>query len=119
MWVENVHQASRYVGHPLVISSGWLITCATNVSCSLGSRNRCSVILIPIYLGKIEADQAKGILVVPAWATQAWYTRVLPMMGQRPLVWTPGSQLLVHPSADSTHRVQNQLKVIAWVFCQK
>ena len=52
-------------------ASGWGITCATNVSCSLGSRNRCTVILIPKCLGKIEADQAKGILVVPARAIQA------------------------------------------------
>ena len=79
MWVQNVHQAFRYIGYPLMIyifqsdasASGWGITCATNVSCSLGSRNRCTEILIPNFLGKIEADQAKGILVVPAWATQA------------------------------------------------
>ena len=77
MWVENGHQAFRYIGHPLVVyifqtdasASGWGITCVTNVSCSLGSRNRCTV--IPKCLGKIEADQAKGILVMPAWATQA------------------------------------------------
>ena len=69
MWVENVHQAFRYIGHPLVVyifqtdaSSGCSITCATNFSCSLGSRNHCTVILIPKCLGKIEADQAKGIL---------------------------------------------------------
>ena len=67
----------RYIGHPLVVyifqtdaSSGWGITCATNV-CSLGSRNRCTVILIPKCLGKKEADQAKSILVMQALATQA------------------------------------------------
>ena len=120
MWVDNVYQAFRYICHPLVAyvfqtdASGRRITFATDVCCSLRSRNRCTVILIPICLGKIEADQAKGILVVPAWATQAWYTRVLPMMGQRPLVWTPGSQLLVYPSANSTRREQIQLKLIAW-----
>ena len=74
MWVENVHQAFCYIGHPLVVyifqtdasASDWGITCANNVSCSLGSKNRCTVILIPKCLGKIETDQAKGILVVPA-----------------------------------------------------
>ena len=78
MWIENVHQAFRYIGHPLVVyifqtdaSSGWDITCATNLSCSLGSRNRWTVILIPKCLGKKEADQAKGILMVQALATQA------------------------------------------------
>ena len=122
MWVENVHQAFRYVGHPLVVyifrtdasASGWGITTATNVSCSLGSSNRYTVILIPNFCSKIEANQAKDILEVPAWATQALYIRVLPMMGQQPLFWTPGSQLLVHPSTNSTHRVQNHLKLIVW-----
>ena len=79
MWVENVRQAFRYIDHPLMAyifqtdasASGWGITCATNVSFSLRRRNRCTVVLIPKCLGKIEADQAKGILVVLAWASQA------------------------------------------------
>ena len=65
-----IHQWYILIFQTVASAGGFGITSATNVSRSLGSRNRCTVILIPKYLGKIKADQAKGILVVAAWATQ-------------------------------------------------
>ena len=36
--------------------------------------------LIDKCLKKIEAEQAEGVLVVPAWTTQTWYPRVLQLL---------------------------------------
>ena len=71
--------------------------------------------LIPKCLDKIQVEQAEGVLVVPAWATQTWYTQILQMLAQQPklMVWTQEMELLTHPSGRKTHSMQGKLKLMA------
>ena len=71
--------------------------------------------LIPHCLDKILNDQAEGLLVVPAWPTQVWYTKILQMLISQPvvMVWRKESQLLLHPSGSKTHSMQGRLKLMA------
>ena len=45
-----------------------------------------SFTLIHKCLKKIEAEQAEGVLVVPAWTTQTWYPQVLQVLTQTHVV---------------------------------
>ena len=71
--------------------------------------------LIARCLDKVEAEHAEGVLVVPAWATQTWYTRILRMVTQHPVVmlWPREQELLLHPSGPKAHTMQGQLKLMA------
>lgn len=70
--------------------------------------------LIPKCLEKIVADEANGVLVVPVWPTQPWYTRVLQMLTRQPRVmsWTATRELLIHPSG-KMHNMRHKLKLMA------
>jgi hypothetical protein len=70
--------------------------------------------LIRRCLEKITVDTAEGILVVPAWPTQTWYTQVLQMLFQQPklILWTSERDLLIHPSAKKVHNMQGKLKLM-------
>ena len=70
--------------------------------------------LIHKCLKKIEAEQAEGVLVVPAWTTQTWYPRVLQLLTQAPklMLWTAGMELVVHPSVHKAHTMKGKLKLI-------
>ena len=71
--------------------------------------------LIPRCLEKVVCDQAEGVLVVPAWPTQTWYTRIVQMLISQPvvMVWTKETSLLIHPSGPRTHNMQGRLKLMA------
>lgn len=71
--------------------------------------------LIHKCLNKIEAEQAEGLLVVPAWPTQTWYPRVLQLLVQEPklMLWTAGLELVVHPSDHKAHSMKGKLKLMA------
>jgi len=73
--------------------------------------------LIPKCLDKIEIDQAEGILIATAWATQTWYPRILQMLIQQPklLVWTAAMELLTHPSGRKVHSMKGKLKLVTTV----
>ena len=70
--------------------------------------------LIKKCLKKIEAEQAEGFLVVPAWTTQAWYPRVLKLLTQAPklMLGTAGMELVVHPSVHKADTMKGKLKLI-------
>lgn len=71
--------------------------------------------LIHKCLNKIEAEQAEGLLVVPAWPTETWYPRVLQLLVQEPklMLWTAGLELVVHPSDHKAHSMKGKLKLMA------
>ena len=66
-------------------------------------------------LDKIEAEQADGVLVIPVWPTQTWYTRVLQRLTPHPklLLWTATRALLCHPSGNKVHSMAGKLKLMA------
>ena len=71
--------------------------------------------LIHKCLSKIEAEQAEGVLVVPAWTTQTWYPRLLQLLAQGPklMLWTAEMELVVHPSDHKAHSMKGKLKLMA------
>jgi len=71
--------------------------------------------LIPRCLDKVISDRAEGLIVVPAWPTQTWYTRILQMLISQPvvMVWSKDTHLLVHPAGPKTHSMQGRLKLMA------
>ena len=71
--------------------------------------------LIQRCLDRVELDQAQGVLLVPAWPTQTWYTRLLQMLSGQPvvMVWTAQSDLLIHPSGPKMHNLQGRLSLMA------
>ena len=72
--------------------------------------------LIGRVLRKIEADQAKVILVTPAWQGQAWYPTALRLSVMNPILLPQDERLLQHQGI--THPlVQNRsLRLIAWTL---
>ena len=52
---------------------------------------------------KIIHDQASGILVIPRWTTQPFFTVVLNLLTDMPLILKASAQNLVHPTLSSPH----------------
>lgn len=71
--------------------------------------------LIQHCLDRVELDQAQGVLLVPAWPTQTWCTRLLQMLSGQPvvMVWTAQSDILIHPSGPKMHNLQGRLSLMA------
>ena len=59
--------------------------------------------------------EAQGVLLVPAWPTQTWYTRLLQMLSGQPVVMvrTAHSDLLIHPSGPKMYNLQGRLGLMA------
>ena len=79
--------------------------------------------LIPRCLEKVVCDQAEGVLVVPAWPTQAWYTRIVQMLISQPvvisMVWTKETSLQIHPSGPRRTTCKVVLNLMACHQCCK
>ena len=61
------------------------------------------VCLIPRCVQKIIHDKASGILVIPRWTTQPFFTVVLSLLTDMPLILKASAQNLVHPALSSPH----------------
>ena len=62
---------------------------------------------------KIIQDQARGILVVPDWPTQAWYPLLLPILEQPPYHLPPSADLLTMLSqANLHHQLQAKMNLL-------
>jgi hypothetical protein len=61
-------------------------------------------------LRKIQKDQATGILVIPNWPTQVWWTRAMDMLVQQPVLLPRGKHTLFLPShPEQIHPLHNKL----------
>lgn len=59
-------------------------------------------------LNKIVQDKARGILIVPDWKAQAWYSMFKKLLEKEPLKFKPSQQLLLSPCRSVIHpRAQN------------
>ena len=64
-------------------------------------------------LQKIEQDQSIGILIVPMWTTQSWFTLLLNVLTDNPLVLTQTDSLLFLPHSNAVHPLSRQLQLMA------
>lgn len=61
---------------------------------------------------KIIRDQAKGILVVPYWKTQAWYPLFSKILIEKPILFTPKDNILFS-SCRKQHPLSRSLSLVA------
>ena len=69
--------------------------------------------VIAACLQKIEQDQATGVLVVPIWQTQPWFTTLLHLLVDYPLRLPQSNHLLTQPHNGALHPLRKQLKLMA------
>ena len=75
--------------------------------------------LIGQSIQKIRQDQAQGIVIVPLWPTQPWYTSLLQMITLTPLILPKKSSLLLNPHVAGNHPLIKQMTLIACLVSGK
>ena len=75
--------------------------------------------LIAKILRKVREDESTGILVVPDWPSQSWYTTFLEMIVGNPLIFKHSDSLLLSPFRDQIHPLSKHLTLIAGVISGK
>ena len=68
--------------------------------------------LIPRCLQKTCVDRASGIIVVPLWPIQTWFSRLLQMLYQHPWVLLAKPTLLQHPVKQDAHPLHQKLHLL-------
>lgn len=66
-------------------------------------------------LQKIIHDQATGVVVAPLWPTQPWYSQLMSLQIQPPVILQPAKDLLTLPSAPE--RVHPLFKKLRLIIC--
>ena len=69
--------------------------------------------VIAACLQKIEQDQATGVLLVPVWQTQPWFTPLLHLLVDSPVLLPQSRCLLTQPHNHALHSLRKQLKLMA------
>ena len=69
--------------------------------------------VISTCLQKITKEQATGVLVVPLWRTQPWFTVVLNILVDTPLILPQSDTLLTQPHSGDVHPLRRQLQLMA------
>ncbi len=69
--------------------------------------------LIGRCLQKIQQDQATALMVLPLWPTQSWFTRLLGLLTQDPVLIPQGDNILSLPGSKMLHPLRKKLKMIA------
>ena len=67
--------------------------------------NRC--------LRKMREDKAEGIMIAPLWPTQVWFTDLMSMVIDAPVIIKPSKSLLKLPHTQTVHPLWNQMTLIA------
>lgn len=68
--------------------------------------------LIPSCLQKFRRDKAEGIMVVPLWPTQTWYSELLKLLVDYPRI-LPQENLLTLVNSRKSHPLKDKLHLIA------
>ncbi|KYM95726.1 hypothetical protein ALC62_13632, partial [Cyphomyrmex costatus] len=79
--------------------------------------------LILRTLRKIMIDQAKGVVVVPLWSSQAWFPLYNSLLTSEPLIFKPSKRLLISPYRNKKHPLASHLSLVAGMLsyrqCQR
>lgn len=68
-------------------------------------------------LTKIIHDRAQGIVVVPLWSAQPWFSMFTEMLESEPIIFQPHPNLLLSPYRDAHHPLSLQkLTLVAGVL---
>ena len=69
--------------------------------------------LLATCLQKIEQDQSTGILIVPMWTTQPWFTILLNLLTDNLLALPQTDSLLFLPHSNAIHPLSRRLQLMA------
>ena len=68
---------------------------------------------VPLCLTKIEYDQARGVLIVPYSTTQSWFTLLLNLLIDNPLLLPQSDNLLLLPHTGEQHPLRKKMRLMA------
>ena len=68
--------------------------------------------LVSRCVQKITHDQASGILVIPLWTTQPYFSVVLSLLTETPRVFNASVQNLIHPTLDGPYPLHQRLQLM-------
>ena len=74
--------------------------------------------LISRCLQKIIQDQATGIIIVPLWTTQPYFSMLLSLLVAVPRLFQITRQNLVHPNLSRPHPLLGHLKLLVYANYQ-
>ena len=70
-------------------------------------------------LHKIVLDVATWIIIVPNWPTQSWYSLLMKLLIDIPIILRSSKILLQHPANSKPHTLANKLKLLACMILGK
>ena len=68
--------------------------------------------VIASCLQKIEFHEATGVILIPLWQTQPWFTTLLHLLIGRPLLLPQSTNLLTQPHSSALHSLQKRLRLL-------
>ena len=69
--------------------------------------------LIGKCLRKIESDEADGLIIVPKWPTQPWFSKLLGLLVEEPVILPRIKDLLIQPSTGQCHPLTKHLVLLS------
>ncbi len=69
--------------------------------------------VIATCLQKITWEQATGVLIVPLWPTQPWFTMLMILLMDKSLILPQSDTLLIQPHNGELHPLRHQLRLMA------
>ena len=69
--------------------------------------------MISRCLQKIEKEGAKGVIIVPDWSTQSWYSRLFSMLIDVPRILPQDRDLLTLPGLKKEHPLRKKMTLMA------
>ena len=64
-------------------------------------------------LQKLRQDQARAIMVVPLWTTQGWFTNLLSLLVDTPILIPQQEDVVILPGSEKLHPLRKRLQLIA------
>ena len=69
--------------------------------------------VIASCLQKIEFQEAAGVILIPLWQIQPWFTTLFHLLIDRPLLLAQSTNLLTQPHSGALHPLRKRLRLLA------
>lgn len=68
--------------------------------------------LLGSCIQKIRLEEANAVVVAPLWPTQPWFTRLMEMLVDQPILIRRKKDMIFMPHKPATHSLQKTLKLM-------
>ena len=76
--------------------------------------------LLPRVLQKIQVEQVEPLIVAPYWPTQPWFSQILSLAAQEPLIYKLFATNLILPQdPKAKHPLEEKLSLMVAVLSRK